>query len=183
METGPALLPILKAQGKHKFERFVTGDESRFTLELHHSTKWSVSRDDRPQKVKQQIGTQNFMLTVIWGMDGFHLLDLMTEQHSYTTQYFLSHILESLLLALFPDGCKPHFHCLSLHLDNLRLHCSRASENFFAENSIMRVPHPPYCSDLAPSGFWLFGDIKAALAGQPFPWARGTSHWHSGTSE
>jgi hypothetical protein len=35
--------------------------------------------DNVPQKVKQQIGTQEFMLTVILGIDEFHVVDLMTE--------------------------------------------------------------------------------------------------------
>jgi hypothetical protein len=39
----------------------------------------------------------------------------------------------------------------------------------FDENSIIHVPRPPYSPDLAPSDFWLFGHIKAALAGQTFP--------------
>jgi hypothetical protein len=69
METCRVSLPILKAHEKNKFQRFVTGDEGWFTLEFHRSTKWSVSRRDIPQKVKQQTGTQKFMLTDIWGID------------------------------------------------------------------------------------------------------------------
>jgi hypothetical protein len=59
METYRELLPILKVCEKKKFQRFVTEDESWFTLESHHSAKLSVLRDDVPQKVKQQIGTKN----------------------------------------------------------------------------------------------------------------------------
>jgi hypothetical protein len=70
------------------------------------------------------------MLAVIYGINGFHVVDMMTEQHSYKTQYFLGYILEPLLLAVFPDGCKPHSHPLSLHLDNCRVHRSKASQNF-----------------------------------------------------
>jgi hypothetical protein len=119
--------------------------------------------------VKQQIVTQNFMLAVIWGIDGFHVVDLMIEQHSRSTQYFLSYILEPLLLAVFPDGCRPPFRRLSLHLDNCRVHCSQSPENFLAENHIIRVPYLPYNPDLAPSNFWLSGHMKVALAGQQFP--------------
>jgi hypothetical protein len=39
METGRELLAILEAHEKSKFRRFVTGTESWFTLEFHHSTK------------------------------------------------------------------------------------------------------------------------------------------------
>jgi hypothetical protein len=77
------------------------------------------------------------MLTVVWAIDGFHDVDLMTQQHSYNTQYFLSYILEPLLLAVFLDGRKPYSRRLSLRLDNCRVQRSTASENFFAENSII----------------------------------------------
>jgi DNA-binding transcriptional ArsR family regulator len=43
METFRELLTILKAHEKTKFQRFVTGNERWYTLEFHHSTKWSVS--------------------------------------------------------------------------------------------------------------------------------------------
>jgi histone-lysine N-methyltransferase SETMAR len=169
VETCRELLPTLIAHEKNKFQRFVTGDENWFTLEFHHSTKWSLSRDDVPQKVKQQIRTPKFMLTLVWGIDGFHVVGLMTEQHSYNTQSFLSYILEPLLFTVFPDGRKPHSHRLSLHFDNCRVHRSKAPQNFFAENSMMRISHPLYSPDLAPSDFWIFGHMKAALARAKFP--------------
>jgi hypothetical protein len=169
METCRKLLLILKTHEKNKWQRYVTAAESCFTLDFHYSTKWSVSRDDIPQKLKEHIGTQKIMMTVIWGIDGFHVVDLMTEQHSYNTQYFFSHDLEPLLLALFPDRRKPHSHRLSVHLDNCRISRSKDSENFFVENSIIRVPHLPYCPALAPSDFWICGSMKPALAGQQFP--------------
>jgi hypothetical protein len=42
------------------------------------------------------------------------------------------------------------------------------SEIFFVENQIVHIPHPCYSPDLAPSDFWLFGHMKAGLAGQSF---------------
>jgi hypothetical protein len=108
----------------------VTEDEGYFALEFHHSANWSISRDDVSQQVKQQIETQKFMPIVLWGVYGFHVVDLMTEQHSYNLQYFLSHILEPLLLAVFPDGRKPHPRRLSVHLDNYHVHRSKGAANF-----------------------------------------------------
>jgi hypothetical protein len=70
------------------------------------------------------------MLTVIWGIDAFHVVDLKTEQHSHNTKYFLSYVLEALLFAVFPYGRKPHSRWLSLHFDDCRVHHSKASENF-----------------------------------------------------
>jgi hypothetical protein len=42
------------------------------------------------------------------------------------------------------------------------------TEQSVEANHIMRIPHPPYSHDLAPSDFWLFGRIKLALAGAKF---------------
>jgi hypothetical protein len=134
METCRELFSFLAPHEKDKFQRFVTGDESWFTLEFHHSTKWSASRDDVPQTANQQIGTQKFMLTVIRGIDEFHVVSLVTEQHSYSTQYFLNHTLAPLLLAIFPDGGQRHSRWLSLNVLNGRFHCSKASENFSVRN-------------------------------------------------
>jgi hypothetical protein len=130
MELCRKVLHIFKAHEKNKFQRFVTGDESWFTLEFHRSAKWSVSRYDVPQKVKQRIEAQKIILIVIWEIDGFHVVDLMTEQRSYNTQYFLSHILEPMLLAVVPDGRKPHSRRSGLHRDKCLVHRSKASENF-----------------------------------------------------
>jgi hypothetical protein len=80
------------------------------------------------------------MLTFISRIDGFHVVDLMTEQHSYSIQSFLSQILEPLLLGVFPDVRKPRPHRLSLHLDKGRVHRSKASENFFAEILLFEYP-------------------------------------------
>jgi hypothetical protein len=112
------------------------------------------------------------LLTLVWGIDGFHIADLMTEQHSYNTQYFLSHTLEPLLLAVFSDGRKPHSRRLSLHFNNCRVHRSKASSNFFTENSIILLPHPPSSPDLTPSDFWLFRQMKAAWQDNSWPGER-----------
>jgi hypothetical protein len=93
IETCQELLPVLKTHEKNKHQRFVTRDESWFTLEFHHSTEWNVSRDDAFQKVKQQTGTQKCMLTVIWGIDGFRVVDLMNGQHNYNAQDLLSQLI------------------------------------------------------------------------------------------
>jgi hypothetical protein len=90
--------------------------------------------------------------------------------------------LEPLLLAVFPDGRKPHSRRLSLHLDNCRVHRSKTSENFFTENSIIPVPHPPYSPglNLLTSGFRAH---EGGTRRTTVPRAIGASHWHSGISE
>jgi uncharacterized membrane protein len=49
------------------------------------------------------------MLTVIWGADGFHVVDLMTSQRSFHFEYFVSHVLAPMIAKIFPRG---EFHIL-----------------------------------------------------------------------
>jgi hypothetical protein len=53
---------------------------------IHHN---GLSRDEVPQNVKTDIGTVKFMLTVIWGINGFHVIDLMPAQCRFNSQYFV----------------------------------------------------------------------------------------------
>jgi hypothetical protein len=71
LEKCRELLPILESMKKNNFHNLVTEDESWFTLEFQHSAKWSVSQDDVPQKVRQQIDTMKFMLGLFKGILAF----------------------------------------------------------------------------------------------------------------
>jgi histone-lysine N-methyltransferase SETMAR len=108
------------------------------------------------------------MLTVIWGVDGFHVVDLMTLQRSFNSEYFVSHVLTPTVAKLFPRGTIPHTRRLQLHLYKCRIHFSKATEQFITGNLIGHVPHPPYSPDLAPSDFWPFGHVNTSLVGQTF---------------
>jgi transposase len=150
------------------FRKIVGGDESWFTLELQKSAKWSTSRDNVPQRMRQQMGTRKVMPTVIWGVQRFHVVGLITSQRIFDSQYFVDNIMVPLVEKVFPNGRNPHARRLHLHLDNCRVHFSRVTEQFIAENHISRVPQPAYSPDLAPLDFWLFGHLKKSLAGRMF---------------
>jgi histone-lysine N-methyltransferase SETMAR len=106
------------------------------------------------------------MRTVIWGLNGFHIVDLMTSQRSFNSEFFLSYVLALMVAKSFPRGRIPHTRRLQLHLDNCRVHFSKVTEQFITENHIGRVRHPPHSPDLAPSEIWLFSHVKTSPAGQ-----------------
>jgi histone-lysine N-methyltransferase SETMAR len=168
MQKCQDLLPLLERMEVSNFHNIVTGNESWRTFELQQSAKWTTSREDVPQRMRQQLGTRKFMLTLIWGVDRFHVVDLMTSQRSFDSQYFVDHIMLSLLEKVFPKGRNPHARQLHLHLDHCRVHFSRVPEQCIAENHISRVPQPAYSPDLAASDFWLFGYLKNSLASRMF---------------
>jgi hypothetical protein len=137
------LLPLLERMEANKFRNILTGNESWFTLEYQHAVKWGLSREDVSERVRQQIGRKKFMLAVIWGIDGFHVVDLMTSQRSFTSEYFVSHVLAPMVAKVFSPGRIPHTCRLQLHLGNCQVHFSKAIEQFINENHIGRVLQPP----------------------------------------
>jgi histone-lysine N-methyltransferase SETMAR len=161
-------LPMLEAVQKTNFRQVVTGDESWFYLETGHSSQWSVCRDDVATKTKPTISAPKFVLTVMWGVKGFYVVDLMTSQDQFNSQYLVEHVMVPLVQEIFPHGRNRRGLRLHLHLDNCRVHFSKVAEQFLEANDIVRILHPPYSQDLAPSDFWLFVRIKIALAGAKF---------------
>jgi hypothetical protein len=55
------LLPLLERREANKFRNILTGDESWFMLECQHVVKWSLSREDVSERVRQQIGTKIYV--------------------------------------------------------------------------------------------------------------------------
>jgi len=56
-----------------------------------------------------------------------------------------------------------------LHDDNAPSHRALVTREFFAHNSIITLPHPPYSTDLAPCDFFFFfPKVKLQLKGRRF---------------
>jgi hypothetical protein len=62
-------------------------------------------------------------LTIVWGIDGFHVINLMTNDR-YSTHCSPNNVMEPLLRVVFADGWKPHSHRPGVYLDNCRVHRS-----------------------------------------------------------
>jgi hypothetical protein len=77
LEICGRLLPILETREFDSFRMLVTGDESWFVSKSQHSTKQDLARDEIPMRVIQTISTKKIMLTVICGIDSFHVVNMM----------------------------------------------------------------------------------------------------------
>jgi hypothetical protein len=66
------LLPLLEGIKANKFGNIRTGDESWLMLGYQHTVKWSLSREDISERVRQQIGTENLYSLLFGGVDGIH---------------------------------------------------------------------------------------------------------------
>ncbi len=59
-------------------------------------------------------------------------------------------------------------HELVLHQDNVQLHTASLVMEWFQQNSIQLMAHPPYSPDIAPCNYWQFPVFKKALRGHHF---------------
>jgi histone-lysine N-methyltransferase SETMAR len=124
---------------------------------------WIRSRDDVATKPKHHIQTTKFMWTIFWSPLGFPVVDTPATCAKMDSDCFIAHVLAQLKPGMFLDGRRPHAKRLTFHLDNCSVHTSGVSEVYLAEHSMIRLKHPPYSPDLAPSDFYLVPTVKERL--------------------
>jgi histone-lysine N-methyltransferase SETMAR len=107
------------------------------------------------------------MLTIVWNLRGFHLIKVLENGRKFNAGYYIAEILES-LSQWRPIEAASNKRKLLVHADNARPHNAKLSTQYFNENRINSMPHPPYSPDLAPSYFFLSGYVKRCLAGLSF---------------
>ena len=96
----------------------LTGDESWFYIKYNPKGAWIISGEKPPFFENKGFQIAKFMLTVIWGVNGFHFIDLMNSGLSFDSNYFISHILceiEQLKLQKTVKRKKIQYY---LHIDN-----------------------------------------------------------------
>lgn len=159
------LKAALIEESKKDFQKLITGDQSWFFLTYEPRNKWSLSAEEVPNRVSKAIHTQKVMITIMFTKHELLLVDLLPQGQSFNSEYFISNVMIP-TLQRFQEvtGRKK----AKLHLDNCRVHNSKKSYEWYNLNHIIRIPHPPYSPDLAPSDFFLFGYIKNKLAGRSF---------------
>lgn len=159
------LKSILISESQNDFSNLITGDQSWFFLSYEPTTKWSLSKDDVPVRVSKGIHTEKVMITVMFSKNRVWHIDMLERGQSFNTNYFIEHVLEPMNYEFrkTSNGEK-----MKLHLDNCRVHNSKKSNEWYMKNDVVRVAHPPYSPDLAPSDYFLFGYVKNKLSGQLF---------------
>jgi hypothetical protein len=95
------------------------------------------------------------------------LIEFLEKGRKFNTGYYIAEILESLSQWRSIEAAGNE-RKLFMRADNTRPHTAKLSTQYFNENRMKSAPHPPYSPDLAPSDFYLFGDVKRCLADLSF---------------
>lgn len=163
-----ALSKLLKSCKHNSFRGIITGDQKWFTLYYGNDGAWLEMDEDPPEMNGDQISIKKVMVTIIWGVYGFYIVDFMPDGESYNSSYFITNILEPLAKKKAEIWHESSKRKLTLHLDNSKVHNSKWSTLEYTKKGFKRAPHPAYSPDVAPSDFFLFGFLEEKLKGKSF---------------
>ena len=168
VQDAKELMCLLKGAQSNKWMNIFTGDESMFIL--HYSVKgaWVEYDENPPESEQTKIQTMKIMITVIWGISGICVLDMLPQGMKFNSNYFINNIVNKFASCEAVQRVRTSHRRVWLHLDNCKVHNSNESKESFKANNIHRTPYPPYSPDIAPSDFFLFGYVKDKLRGQRF---------------
>lgn len=162
------LFDILEKAKHTSYRNIITGDQTWILFKNSPSGKWCLETEENPEFEKVKISCQKIMITIVWGVWGFYILDDLPENTSYNSLYFINNILNKLISKKDEIWPNSQGKKIWLHLDNCKVHNSQLTIEKIEKSPFKRTPHPPYSPDLAPSDFYLFGKVKRELQGHMF---------------
>ena len=163
-----SLLPLLRKQREKNYRFFVTGDESWFYFKFIPKRVWVKEGEKGLSKPREKFSLKKVMICVFWGIDGIEYIEAKDSDESYNSQYFCNHIIDSLVASDRYTQAKTQKQKYVLHMDNSPVHNSKYTEKYLMEKGIYRPQHPVYSPDLAPSDFWLFGQLDNLKGNEEF---------------
>lgn len=168
VEGAKELLSVLLSCQKENWRNIITGDSSWFSFSYGIDGVWLDEGESPPEQECGGIYTTKILVTIIWGVNGIYLVDFLPEDESFNTSYFIQNILIPIHSQKMNIWSESHRRKIWLHLDNSRVHNSIESMKKTAEFGFKRAPQPAFSPDIAPTDFFLWGDIKEKLKGSKF---------------
>jgi hypothetical protein len=104
--------------------------------------------------VKHMIWDRKMIVTIIWNLQGFHLVDALPKGQKFNASHYIDIIIQR-VLENRSNGLGPD---LIIHADNVRPHTAQKTLKFCRENCLEMAPHQTYSPNLVPSEFFLFDE-------------------------
>jgi len=146
-------------RNNRNWARTYTGDETWIEYDNPGPGKWVFPGEQAPVVVRRSLTPQKRMLTVFFSTQGIKVAEFLQQGGSVTAEYF-----QGIIRTLSAAAPGPLF----IHMDNAAPHKAKSTDSLLSELNFTRLDHPPYSPDLAPSDFWLFGQLKGKLSGYSF---------------
>ncbi|CAK9819145.1 Mariner Mos1 transposase [Anthophora quadrimaculata] len=159
-------------QNKMDFKRrFTTIDKNwihHYTPEQKEQSKqWIEASGSAPKKAKMVPSAGKVMATVFWNCKGVLLIDYLQKDKTINSEYYCN-LLDQLDAKIREKRPALKKKRIIFHQNNGRAHTSVLAMAKFNELKYELLEHPVYSPDLAPSGYYLFPNLKKPLAGKRF---------------
>ena len=109
----------------------------------------------------------HWMARVFWDAKGVFMLDFLPKRSTITGVYY-ANLLDQLRTAIHEKRRGKLFKGVMMQQDNTRVHTCKVAMDALKRNGYELIPHPAYSSDLAPSDFILFPNLKKDIRGLHF---------------
>ena len=123
------------------------------------SRQWVGPGSPRPKKFKTQPSAGKVMATVFWDAKGVIMLDFLPKRSTITGVYY-ANLLDQLRTAICEKRRGKLSKGVLLQQDTVRVHTCKVAMDTVERNGYELIPHPACSSDLAPSDFFLFPNLK-----------------------
>ncbi|KAI6655304.1 Transposase [Oopsacas minuta] len=165
-------------------DRIVTGHGTWFHYyepeSKTQSKQWKRRDEPVPIKVKAVKSAGKRMATVFCDRKGIIHLDWLPEKTTINSDYYVDELKE-LRQAIKRERRGKLTRGVLLQHDNARPHVSFKTMAAIDDLGFECFPHPPYSPDLAPSDYWLFGEMKRFENFKRLEYE--IKQWESGSSE
>jgi hypothetical protein len=93
IDRSKELLRLLEFAQANDWESLMTLDESWFYLCTSHEIVWLQAGQQPADRVKHMIGDRKMMVTIVWNLHGFHLVDELPKGQKLNASYYINNIL------------------------------------------------------------------------------------------
>ena len=108
------------------------------------------------------------MATIFRDAKGVIMLDFLPKRSTITGVYYANLLDDQLRTAIREKRRGKLSKGVLLQQDNARVHTCKVAMDALERNGYELIPHPAYSSDLAPSDFFLFPNLKKDIRGLHF---------------
>jgi hypothetical protein len=115
------------------------------------------------RKNQIKIDTEKCLISVIWSVNGIHILLDVAKGTTYNNALFCDVVVPDLLGNVRAHNRRQTLKGVWVHVENVRPHNWKKSNECLTQFRVHRVQHPTYSPGIAPSDFFLFGIVETEL--------------------
>jgi [histone H3]-lysine36 N-dimethyltransferase SETMAR len=132
------------------------------------SQEWLNENCPKKLKPKKEVHEKKIMVVVFFYRGGILLTVPLPEREMLNGNWYTEHCLKPLANEWKKLHKKTDLKNMVLHQDNATPHFAPDAHEFYLENKVKLLQHPPYSPDLSPCDFWLFSKTKFFLKDRKF---------------